>query len=78
MARNQSLISLEAAWDRWDKHPADPRAADAMVYACKAVAEELDMPYVKFRARMQELRRKGNTKAQVIDKVTVLLGPTKP
>jgi len=72
------LTNLAEAWDRWDKHPADPKAAAIMIDETRAVAAQLGMPYVTVRRRMQELRRKGNTKAQVIDKMAVLLGSTRP
>jgi hypothetical protein len=49
-----------------------------MIEACDAAAQALSMPYPALRARMQELRRKGFTKAQVIDKMDVLLASTRP
>jgi hypothetical protein len=49
-----------------------------MIEATKAVAAQLGMPYPVVRGRMQALRRKGNTKAQVIQKMDVLLAPTRP
>ena len=73
-----TLTKLLAAWDRWDKHPADPKAADNMIEATRAVAAQLDMPYPAVRGRMQELRRRGNTKAQVIHKMGVLMASTRP